>query len=212
MVKPIRVFLVDDHPLVREGIRRLLEPEEGIVVVGEAGSAEESFAKVGAQAVDVVLMDIRLPGMDGVEATRQLRVRHSDLKITILSSFGDEYLVQAIEAGASGYILKATTRSELAIAVVQVAGGQWYLDPRLTRDLVDRFADPPRQPGGRNLSSRQREILRLIANGMTNNEIVRTLSVSHATLTRDLSHIYALLGAKGKAHAIAQAFRIGLIK
>ena len=100
MVKPIRVFLVDDHPLVREGIRRLLESEEGIVVVGETGSAEESLENLGAQSVDVVLMDIKLTGMNGIEAMRRLRVERPDLKVVMLSSFGSEYVVQAIEAGA----------------------------------------------------------------------------------------------------------------
>ena len=211
-MKPVRVFLVDDHPLVREGIRRLMEPEEGIVVVGEAGSAEESFEKVGAQAVDVVLMDIRLTGMDGIEATRRLRANHSDLKVIILSSFGKAYLDQAIEAGASGYILKTATRTELANAVAQAAGGQWYLDPKLTKDLVEIIADPLRQPWGLNLSSRQREILRLIANGMPSNEIETTLIISDSTVDRDLRRIYDVLGVNDRAHAVAEAIRSGLIK
>ncbi len=212
MVKPVRVFLVDDHPLVREGIRRLLEPEEGIVIVGEAGSAEEGVAMLGAQAVDVVLMDIRLTGMDGIEATRQLRVDHSDLKVIILSSFGDNYLVQAIEAGASGYILKTATRTELANAVILVAGGQWYLDPRLTKVLVDPLAHlSPSPRSHQNLSSRQRDILRLIANGVPSKEIETTLSVGHATVARDLRRSFDLLGVNDRAHAVAEALRRNLL-
>ena len=201
---PVRVFLVDDHPVVREGIRRLLEPEKGIVVVGEAATAEESFGKLDAQAVDVVLMDIRLTGMDGIEATRRLKVKHSDLKVIILSSFGRAYLDQAIEAGASGYILKSATRLELAKAVVQAAGGQFAIDPELTKYLVDRST---RQ----NLSSRQREILRLIADGMPSSEIERTISVSHATLARELRRIFDLLGVNDRAHAVAEALKRGLL-
>ena len=148
MEKPIRVFLVDDHPLVREGIRRLLEPVEGIVVVGEAGSAEEILAMVGAQAVDVVLMDIKLTGMDGIEATGKLKVERPDLKVIMLSSFGNEYLVQAIEAGANGYILKSATRCELADAVVHVAGGQKCLDPIPTMWVAAEVAQITRSDRG----------------------------------------------------------------
>lgn len=201
MVKPVSVFLVDDHPLVREGIRRLLESEEGIVVVDEAASAEEGLEKLDAQAVDVVLMDIKLTGMDGIEATRQLRVKLPDVKVIILSSFGNEYLAQAIEAGANGYMLKTATRSELANAVVQAADGHWPKAPEL----------PPIVRYPARLSSRQLDILRLIANGVPSNEIKTTLSVSQATLTRQLRRIFDLLGVNDRAHAVAKVSKLGLL-
>ena len=205
MVKPIRVFLVNDDHLFSEGIRRLLELKDGIAVVGEAASAEESFEKVGAQAVDVVLMDIRLTSMDGIEATRQLRVERPDLKVIMLSSFGNEYLVQAIEAGAHEYILKSATRCELADAVVQVDAGQLYLDPKLTKYL---WVPPDPRP----LSPRRRKILQLTADGMRSKEIEKTLSIARSTLTREKHYIYEQFGAIGLAHTIAEAFRRGLIK
>ena len=201
MEKPVRVFLVDDHPLVREGIRRLLETEEGIAVVGEAATAEESFAQVSAQAVDVVLMDIRLPGMDGLEATRQLKDKRPDLKVIILSSFGNEYLAQAIDAGANGYMLKSATRSELTDAVAQAADGHWPLAKEL----------PPIAPYPARLSRRQREILRLIANGVPSKEIETTLKIGHATVARDLRHSFNLLGVNDRAHAVAEALKRGLL-
>ena len=209
MEKPVGVFLAVDRPRLRQGIRRLLEPEEGTVVVGEATSAEESFAKVGAQAVDVVLMDIRLTGMDGIEATRQLRGERSDLKVIMLSSFGNEYLVQAIEAGASGYILKAATRHELANGVRQVAGGQWYLDPNLVPGVVGMIADTPWPHP--TLPHRQREILQLTADGMPSKEIARTLRIARSAVTRDLSNIYDVLGVNDQADAVDEAYRRGLL-
>ena len=135
-----RVFLVDDHPVTIKGIRSLLESQKDIVVGGEAGCAEESFEKIEAQAVDVVLMDIDLPGIDGIEATRLLKAKHPDLKVVMLSAFEDQDLGSVIEAGACGYILKSATRQELANVVVQAAGGYSPIfDSKLTMGLLDRL-------------------------------------------------------------------------
>ena len=206
-----RVFLVDDHPVVRTGMRQLLELDGRISVVGEANSGEEALEQFNGCPADVVLMDVRLPGMDGIEATRQLRARHPDLKIMILSSFGDEYLAGAIEAGANGYILKMATQPELTHAVVQTASGQGPLDPTLTPRLFDRMAELSGVARSQELSSRQQKILRLIADGVPSREITARLSMSQATLSRQLRHVFDLLGVDDRAHAIAEAYRKNLL-
>ena len=207
----VRVFLVDDHPAVREGLQQLLELDGRISVVGEAESGEEALEQVDRSSVDVLLMDIWMPGMDGIEATRQLRARHPDLKIMIVSGFGDEYLVEAIEAGANAYILKSATQSELMHAVFQTADGQGPIDPTLTPRLFDRMAELSTTALGPVLSSRQQEILRLIADGMPSTEIEAKLSMSQATLTRQLRHVFDLLGVDNRAQAIAEAYKNNLL-
>ena len=207
----IRLLLVDDHPVVRQGIRRLLELDKQVSVVCEAGSGEEALEQMEASPADVALMDIRLPGIDGIETTRRLRTRYPDLKVIILSSFGDEYLVMAIEAGAKGYILKTATQTELVHAVVQAAGGQTPIDPKLTPRLFGRLAELSRMSQGQGLSSRQQEILRLIGDGVTSRELEGSLSISHATLNRELRHVYDLLGVNSRAHAVAEAYKKGLL-
>lgn len=206
-----RVFLVDDHPVVRAGMRQVLELDDRISVVGEADSGEEVLERLSGCPADVVLMDICLPDMDGIEATRQLRARHADLKIMILSAFGDEYLAEAIEAGANGYILKTTAQEELTRAVIQTASGQGPLDPTLTPRLFDRMAELSRSAQSQNLSSRQQEILRLIADGVPSREIAARLSMSQATMSRQLRQVFDLLGVDDRAHAIAEAYRKNLL-
>ena len=192
----IRVFLVDDHPVVREGIRRLLETDERISVVGEAESGEEALEQGDACPKDVLLMDVLLPGMDGIEATRQLRSRYPDLKVVVLSSIGDRHLARAIEAGATGYLLKTATRDELVQAVVEAAGGQSPIDPKLMPSLLHHTGELSRAARHRLLSSRQREILRLVADGVPSQGIAAELSVSRATLKRELRHIFDQFGAR----------------
>jgi len=207
----IRVFLVDDHPAVREGMRHLLELDGQISVVGEVGSGEEALEQENWHSVDVLLMDIRLTGMDGIEATRQLRARHPDLKIMILSSFGDEYLVEAIEAGANAYIMKTAIQPELIHSVLQTADGHGPIDPTLTPRLFDRMIELSRTAQVPVLSTRQQEMLRLIADGVSSAEIASKLSMSQATLTRQLRHIFDLLGVDNRAQAIAEAYKNNLL-
>ncbi len=143
---PIRVFVVDDHPAVLEGISRLLESEPGTTVVGVAENAEDCFKMLGNQAVDVVVMDINLPGLDGIQATRQIKAKQQDLKIIILSSFGREYLDKAVEAGVDGYLLKTSGKIELVNAVVQaVSDCAPIIDSKLTMCLLDRLGGPERR-------------------------------------------------------------------
>ena len=207
----ISVFLVDDHPAVREGLRRLLELDERIRVVGEAASGETALEDADAWAADVVLMDIRLPGMDGIEAIRRLRSRTPDLKVIVLSAFGDEYLLEAIDAGATGYMLKAASQPELVEAVVQTARGQTYMDRRLVRGLMDRVSTLSKMGRPQALSGRQREIVRLIAAGVPSKEIAARLSISGATLSRELRRVFDLLGVDDRAHAVAEAGKRRLI-
>ena len=204
-------MLVDDHPVIREGIRRLLEMDEQVPVVSEAGSGEEALEQMEASPADVVLMDIILPGIDGIEATRVLLARYPDVKIIILSSFGAEYLVDAIEAGAKGYILKTATQPELVRAVVQAASGQTPIDPKLTPGLFFELAELSRAAQRPGLPGRQQEMLRLIADGVPTKEIGGRISVSHATLNRELRRIFDLLGVNSRAHAVAEAYRRGLL-
>ena len=203
----VRVFLVDDHPVVREGISRLLELDERVQVVGEADNAEEALGRVMLTSANVVLMDIKLPGMDGIEATRRLTERNPDLRVVILSSFGDSYLTPCMEAGASGYILKTATQSEMVSAVIRAAAGQTPIDPALAKMLLNRPGRQTHQRQRQGLSDRQKEIIKLIAEGVTSKDIALRLYVSDATLTRELRRVFDFLGVADRAHAVAEAYR-----
>ncbi len=207
----VLVFLVDDHPVAREGIRRLLELDERISVVGEANHGEEALERVAATSPQVVLMDIKLPGMDGIQATKRLIAQNPQLRVVVLSSVGDRYLAPAIEAGACGYILKTATQAELVSAVLRAAEGQSPIDPELTHLLLSRQAVQLKRLQSRAFSNRQQEILRLMADGMASSDIAARLSVSRATLTRELRHIFDLLGVDDRTHAIAQAYKQDLL-
>ena len=207
----IRVFLVDDHLVVREGIRRLLEWDERIAVVGEAGSGEEALEQIHVCSAEVVLMDIRLTGIDGIESTRRLRAQYPDLKVIVLSAFGDEYLANAIEAGAKGYIMKTATQPELVHAVVEAAAGRSPIDSGLTSRLLDRLVELSTTSRSESLSSRQHEILQLIADGVPSNEIAARVSISDTTLTRTLRQIFNLLGVDNRTHAVAEAYKRKLL-
>ena len=156
-------------------------------------------------------MDVRLPGIDGIEATRQLRAKHPTMKVIILSSFGNEYLGQAIEAGAKGYILKTVTQSELVHAVRQAARGQTPLDPNLTAGLVDRFAELSKLARHHGLSERQLSILRGVAQGVPSKETAAQLASSDATFKRDLRAILNYLGVNDRAQAVAEAYNRQLL-
>ena len=208
---PIRVFLVDDHPLIREGMRRLFASESCIVVTGEADSGEEALEKIDETSVDVVLMDIRLQGIDGIETTRRLRAQCPDLKVIVVSSFGREYLAQAIEAGAAGYVLKTATQLDIVQAVIQAQSGQYPLDPSLVTGLVGQLAEILKTPRGLGLSSRQIEILRLISDGVPSKVITTTLAISAATLSRQLRSVFNVLGVDNRSHAVAEAQRRNFI-
>jgi len=210
-MEKIRVCLVDDHPVVREGIRRLLERDERILVVAEAANAEEALAQVEETSPRVVLMDVRMPGVDGIVASRRLTDKEPGLRVVILSSFGDQYVTSAIEAGACGYVLKSATGPELVKAVVQAADGQSPIDSKLASRLVGRLAEMAKTGHPHSLSHRQQDILRLISDGVASEDIAKNTSISHATLTRELRRIYDVLGVDSRAHAVAEAHKRELL-
>ena len=207
----VRVFLVDDHPVVREGIRRLLEQDDRILVVGEAGNAEDALERVVPNSTRVVLMDVILPGCDGIDATRRLISLDPDLRVVILSSFGDNYLTSAIQAGACGYILKTAPQPELVKAVLQAADDQFPIDPSLSKVLFARFANMAKRTQAQGLTDRQRWMLRMVADGLASKEIKAQLFISDATVKREFRNIFNLLGVNDRAQAVAEAYKRNLI-
>lgn len=210
-MKKIRVLLVDDHKIMRQGMRHLLELDEGIEVVGEAETGEEALSQAHLTYPDVVLMDIRIPRLDGIEATRQLKQAYPDMDIIMLTSYAQDYVPEAIEAGASGYLLKSVDYKELSQAIRAVHAGEAIIDRSLGRDLFGRFADLIRASKEVNLSDRELEILRLLASGMNSKEIAAHVFISDSTVKRELRHIFNKLGVDTRAHAVAEAYRRRLI-
>ncbi len=207
----VGVFIVEDHPLMRVAMRRLLEQDENFFVVGEADNAEEALERLGTLSADMVVMDIQLPGMDGVEATRQLKLHHPHLKVVIMSAFGEEYLVPSIEAGADGYMMKGLTADEVLHGLLQAAKGTPPIDAALTRHLMDQSVIGSATQAAPFLSLRQLEVLRLVSNGLTTKEIATSLSVSDPTIKREFRKIFDMFGVNDRAHAVSEAHRYGLI-
>ena len=206
----LRVFLVDDHPLIRMVTGRILAADGRFEIVGETDNAEDAVRILDTIVADLVIMDIQLPGMDGVEATRELKARHRDLKVVILSAFGD-YLLPSIEAGADGYMLKGLAPEKMAQCLLQAAAGMPPIDATLNRQLMDQAAKVYRSRVGANLSSRQKEALRMLSEGLSSKQIATRFSVSGATVQREFSKICVSLGVNDRAHAIAEAYRMDLI-
>lgn len=207
----IPIFLVDDHAVVREGIRRLLELDGDVVIVGEADSAEEALNQLRFCAPKVVLMDIRLPGISGIEATRHIKAQHPDLRVLILSAFGDEHLAQAIEAGADGYVLKTTKRAELMEAVRRAAQGHALIDQDLTGNLLNQFAKLFKNSQVQGLKQRQLVILKRVSEGASSKKIAVELSISDATFKRDMRRIFDHFGVNDRAQAVAEAYKRSLL-
>ena len=215
----IRVLLADDQALVRAGFRALLDAQEDIEVVGEADDGEEAVRLSREHGPDVVLMDIRMPGMDGLEATR-LIVADDALKavrIVILTTFDlDEYVFEALRVGASGFLVKNTEPAELVHAVRAVAAGDALLSPGVTKRLVNEFAARSRQPRPTAdldaLTEREREVMALVAEGLTNAEIAERLVVSPATAKTHVSRAMVKLGARDRAQMVVLAYESGLAR
>ena len=209
----IRVLLVDDHPVVRQGLKRMLELEEDMEVVAEAASGEQALDVMRTASPDIILLDVRMPGMGGIETIRQIKERHPEANIIILTLYGNQYLAEAIEAGAVGYLVKDVGNEELIHAIRVVHKGQSILDSSLSRELFNEFASLARS--GNNykctLSPRELEIVRLIAAGSTNKEIAAQLFLSETTVKRGVSRIFDKLGAKDRAEAVAEAYKRGLL-
>ena len=208
MSDSIGVLIVDDHPVVRDGLRGMFAGEPGFTVVGEASDGGEAVAKAAVLLPDVVLMDLRMPGVGGVEAIELLVARGIPSRVLVLTTFDTEAdVLPAIEAGATGYLLKDAPRQELFRAVRAAAKGEAVLSPAIATRLLGQV----RRPASETVSERELEVLRLVARGSTNRETADRLFISEATVKTHLLHIYAKLGVNDRASAVAAAYDRGLL-
>jgi len=217
-VSAVRVLLADDQALVRAGFRMILDAEEDIEVVGEAKDGAEAVRAARALRPDVVLMDIRMPNLDGLEATRQVMAeRAGEVRVLILTTFDlNEYVYEALRSGASGFLLKDAPAESLIAGIRVVADGEALLAPSITRRLIEEFARgggpaaPP--PGLDELTPRELEVLRLLARGLSNAEIARELWLGEATVKTHLSRVLAKLRLRDRVQAVVLAYECGLVK
>jgi two-component system, NarL family, response regulator LiaR len=209
----ISVLVVDDHAVVREGLRTFLELQDGIAVVGEAADGEEAVRQAEALRPDVVVMDLVMPRLDGVGAMRELRRRLPATRVIVLTSFTeDERLLPAIQAGAAGYLLKNVAPAELARAVRAAHAGEALLDPVIAARLVEAIAQPPGAPATERLTAREQEILALIARGFSNKRIARELGIAEKTVKTHVGHVLSKLGVSDRTQAAVHAVRMGLAR
>lgn len=202
----IRVYIVDDHPVVRLGLRTMLDSEEGISVIGMAGTAREAIADIQRLEPDVVLMDLRMPEMEGTEAIMELRRVSPDVRILVLTNYeSDAYISQAMQAGARGYLLKNTPQEEIVRAVEMVARNERCVPERIARRLMDVM-------GRENLSQRELEVLTLVARGLTNKEIAQRLFISDKTARNHVTSCLEKLHANDRTEAATTAIARGLIR
>ncbi|MCR3748961.1 response regulator [Lentzea californiensis] len=204
----ISLLIVDDHPVVRDGLRGMFGADPRFEVVGEAGDGAEAVAVAERLRPDVILMDLRMPGTDGVAAIRELAKRGVPSRVLVLTTYDtDSHVLPAIQAGATGYLLKETPREELVRAVEAAARGEAVLSPAVATRLVGQVRKPAPAP----LSAREREVLELIAQGSTNREAAKRLYISETTVKTHLLHVYAKLGVNDRAAAVAAAFSRGYL-
>ncbi|WP_263357078.1 response regulator transcription factor [Acidicapsa ligni] len=202
----IKVLIVDDHPVVRLGLRTMLESEENIAVTGMAGSAKEAFAEIQRKQPDVVLMDLRMPEMEGTEAIAELRRIQPDLRILVLTNYeSDEYILRALQAGAMGYLLKSTPQDEIVQAVEMVHANKRCIPPGIAQRLFETM-------GREELSQRELEVLTLVAMGLTNKQIAERLFISDKTARNHVASCLVKLEANDRTEAATTAIRRGLIR
>ncbi|HKV09895.1 MAG TPA: response regulator transcription factor [Thermoanaerobaculia bacterium] len=212
MKDPVRVLVVDDHFVVRKGICALLTDTAEIVVAGEAADGNEAVAEAKRLQPQVILMDLKLPGLDGVEATRAILAEQPEVGIVILTSTDvEDEVLAAVQAGAQGYLAKTTPWEELVQAIRQVAQGEAWLPPRLTRRLLGRMNPPPAVESPRPLTERERDVLLLLARGWNNRRIAENLHVAEITIRTHVSHILDKLGVTNRVEAALHALRSGLV-
>jgi len=212
----IGVLLADDQALVRAGFRMILKAEQGVEVVGEAGDGAEAVALARTLAPDVVLMDVRMPEMDGIEATRQIVGGDGAPRVLVLTTFDlDEYVYEALRAGASGFLLKDAPEEQLVAGIRIVADGGSLFAPAVTRRLIERFAGArPQNPAPQlnELTARELEVLRLVARGLSNAEIAGTLVVSEHTVKTHVAHVLRKLDLRDRVQAVVLAYEAGLVR
>jgi DNA-binding NarL/FixJ family response regulator len=212
----IKIMLAEDHVLVREGTREMLDQEEDIQVVAEAGDGEEAVRLAKELDLDIVIMDIALPKLNGIEATRQIKEFSPGIAVLVLTAYDDdEYVFALLEAGAAGYLLKDVSSNELVAAIRAVQAGESMLHPAIARKVVDRFsrhgaAEVEEEPLGE-LTERETEVLQLAGRGITNREIADRLSISHRTVQAHLGHIFNKLGVGSRTEAVVYALRKSLL-
>jgi DNA-binding NarL/FixJ family response regulator len=217
--RPVRVLLADDQPLLRTGFRMVLGAQPDLDVVGEAGDGAEAVSLARRLLPDVVLMDVRMPRMDGVAATRAIVEARLPVRVLVLTTFDlDEYVVGALRAGASGFLAKDIAADDLVTAIRTVAAGEAVVAPRILKRLLDRFAaalpDPREtaQPALATLTEREREVLVQVARGLSNAEIARKLSVSETTIKTHVGHVLTKLGLRDRVQAVVLAYESGLVR
>jgi two-component system, NarL family, response regulator DevR len=205
----IRVFLLDDHEVVRRGVRELIEAEDDMVVVGEAGTAEEALGRIPATTPDVAVLDVRLPDGDGIEVCRDVRSKHPEISCIMLTSFADDEAVYAaIMAGASGYVLKQVRGSDLIDGIRRVAKGDSLLDPTVTTRLLDRIRHQGDADELAALSDQERKILDLIAEGLTNRQIGERMYLAEKTVKNYVSNLLSKMGMSRRTEAAVYAARL----
>ena len=206
----IRVFLVDDHFVVCEGLRRMLEQEDMLSVVGDAESGEEALERLGDAEADVVLLDARMTGMDGIETLRKIKESHPQLKVIMLTSYGDEFLTPAVEAGADGFFLKRGNRDEIVKGIREVVKGGKPFDSSVIPTLLQGLQKSS-QPQEVSLSSRELQVLELAAAGLSNKEIAEYLEITDQTVKNHITAILRKLNVNDRTHAVTIALRKGWI-
>jgi DNA-binding NarL/FixJ family response regulator len=222
MSQAVTVLLVDDQPLLRMGFSMILDAEEGIEVVGEAGDGAAALTQVQALSPAVVLMDVRMPGMDGIEATQRILEAHPDTRIIVLTTFDlDEYAFAALRAGASGFLLKDVRPHALVAAIRSVAAGDAAISPRVTRRMLELFSPALPAEGKETesaaraaslLTPRELEVLRAMTEGLTNQEIAERFVVSETTIKTHVGNVFAKLGLRDRVQAVIYAYESGLVR
>ena len=216
MTERIRVLIIDDDALMRAGLRGVLSNDEAIEVVGDAGDGGEAVYRTRLLNPDVVLMDVRMPDLDGISATRELLATFPEVKVVILTTFEqDDYIFGALAAGASGFLLKRTAPEELTAAIHTIAAGDSLLSPSVTSRVIERMSQQPGPDASRDarldeLTAREREVLELVAGGLSNGEIAATLVIEESTVKTHMKRLLAKLGARDRVQAVIFAYESGL--
>lgn len=213
-MKPIRIVIADDHLVVREGLRALLSAEQDIQIVGEASNGQEATALASQFQPDIVLMDVRMPEMDGIEATRLIKEQHSQVCVLMLSVYDSEaYIVDSVKAGAGGYLLKDASRDLLCHTIRAVANGAILIKSSLLREVLASLSQSKETiPIGESLTHREAEVLPLVAQGLTNREIAQRLFITEDTAKKHVQSIISKLAASDRTDAAVKAVRAGLVK